>query len=246
MMKMEIYRKLSRLGLWVCIVFLSLSALFAIACVLLGDFGEFEGKVLGSCVTVALASIGVMSCAAAAHKPAHRIAAPIGMALAILSGAMIVVAIWGDIWEEEYFKSSMTAVTFAVAFSHALLLNLVSLKAAHRWVQAFAVGAIFLLATLIVLLMWLDWEDVSILRLLATLSIVVALLTVIIPILIRFNTEPSRGGRQMTLTAISDRLYRNAEGDVFEVNLIQHSEDRVPDQTPDECEPAGCSADRIP
>ena len=164
-----------------------LTALIAIFCVLSGDFGEFEVKVLASTFMVSAASICSMSCAALIEKRRKRGFGLAGMACAAIAALMLISGMWLEIDDELYWKSAITAVVLAAASAHAFLLILPDLDFNHRWTQIASAISIGILAVQIMVAVWGEIDSEGYYKVLAVVSIIVVLLTLVVPILMKMR-----------------------------------------------------------
>jgi hypothetical protein len=203
------YGKVKTRLLQVFLAFLGLTALVGIVSVLT-DFGRIQFKILGTCLTVAVASVCSMSCAAFIEQTKRVGPGFAGIALAVSSAALFVAGLWA--WETmvgvlEYWKTAWSLGVAASAFAYAFLLVRPVLAARHRWVQRAAGVCVGLLALQVVVVMWAEIQNKRYYQALTIVAILVGLETVAIPILARLR----RAGGQEGVRLVLDRL----EGDVY-------------------------------
>lgn len=175
-------RALRRTFLWVFVGFLAVTALLAIAAVLSGDFGDFEARVLGSSGSISAASICAMACAAFRERGRVPQLGTLGIALSGLALAVVLVTIWIHRPDDGLVKTALVLVVWAVATAHGELLLLPAL-ARHGWAQVAAVAAIAVLALLLTFSIIGENIDEGMVRLIGVMAIVVALFTLVVPIL---------------------------------------------------------------
>lgn len=172
--------------LYVLIGSVAISAVFGIAVILFGNFGEFEVRVLMTTLTVAVTSILGLACGASVEAGRARILPISGIIFSILAAFALLLIIWNALDDNETFiKSTLTLVTLAVACSHLSLLRLARLDRRFEWSYLVAFVCDWLLAAIILYLMWFEPEGDSdlIFRVMAVLSIVIAAVTVVTPVL---------------------------------------------------------------
>lgn len=181
--------------LYVLIGSVGISAIFGIAVILFGDFGEFEIRVLLTTLTLAVTSILGLACGACIEAGRGRILPIAGIILSVLAALALLLIIWDALDDNEAFiKSTLTLVTLAVACSHLSLLRLAKLDRRFEWSYSVAFVCDWLLAAIILYLMWFEPEGDSdvIFRVMAVLSIVIAAVTVVTPVFYKLsNTERS-------------------------------------------------------
>jgi hypothetical protein len=205
------FRKAS---LYSFIVFLALSAAVAIISLLSGAFGSLEVKVLLTTTVVALASICALCCSsyASQHKPWPGI---IGIILAIISGLLLIMAVWLEIGNEFFWKPVAVLSIFTVAVAHLLALLTVRLTN-YRWLRLTTAISIFLLASVLSFILLAEFELPT--RFIAVLSIIVALETLVIPILGRIQQGDTR--ERLILTKRLDGNFQSANGKVYQVTEL--------------------------
>lgn len=208
------------------IAFLALSALVSIVAILGGKFGEFEIKVVLSTITIAIASLCGLSCAAYGRKTGHHELSVSGVALALLSAGLIIGGMWTGADAGAYWKTTVVLSVLSVACAHFFGLALASLRPSHQWVLVMAGVAIFALAGIIsVQILAESWAEEGVLKLMAVVSILIAMATLTIPILHRMDRAPAEGkGEKITVTRSTDGTYRADDGRVFV--LRESAEDR--------------------
>ncbi|KZW99735.1 hypothetical protein JL49_15325 [Pseudoalteromonas luteoviolacea] len=102
---------------------------------LVGQFGQFEMRVLLSTLSISIASMCAMACAAYIVKTASNAAGYLGISLSTFSLILMLLLIWDLINHDIYWQLSWSFVVVAFAIAHALLLNLPSLSTSHLWLR---------------------------------------------------------------------------------------------------------------
>jgi len=240
------YTETRRLLLKVFIGFLSLTALVAITSVLSREFGETQFKVLVTTFSISAGSICAMSCAGFLERKGAK---GVGFAGILAAGVAVLMAIggvWGEIKETGYWKTTLTSIVVSVAFAHGCLLRLPNLAASYRWTQTVSTILIGLLAVQIILAILGEVKDEGYYRLMAALSVLVVLVTLVIPICSRLGTgaaEPSEGPGQVPqksdplaeklhLRKISAGLFADEAGRRYQVTEITAEPDAPPNGGP--------------
>ncbi len=210
------YTRIRKLSLQVFIGFLALTALIAIAALLSGNSDPVTGKILLTSLTISGASICSMSCVAFLEKRKKLIALGFfGIFLSIIAAILITIGIWPDIRNELYWKSTWNIIVFAIAFAHAFLLSNPHLDLGHQWIQPVSAITIGILSIQVNFAIWSKVDNDFYLRLLAVTAILVALETLIIPILMKLRKETPAKGTTLTLEHIKDDLYQDSNGKVY-------------------------------
>ena len=102
------YKEIRRFSLIVFIGFLILTALIAIVSVLSGTFGDIQWKILGTTFTISAASICSMACAAFMEKKKQVPVGMAGIALCVITAALVIIGMWPEINCDEYWKVTST------------------------------------------------------------------------------------------------------------------------------------------
>jgi hypothetical protein len=220
-------KPLRRSFLRVAIVFLALTAAVALVSVLTGAMGELQARILGSSTTISLACVTAMACAAYRERGQHPRLADLGIGCAAVAATLMLYGIWAQITvldSEVFWKSVFLTMIWAFACAHAQLLSLPTLQAAHRWTQHTAVAAIVTLTTIgsYAILIEIDAEWIP--RVLIALAIVVALFTLVVPILAKMRRPDGDANatetERLVLMRGVDGVFRDALGIRYRVDRI--------------------------
>ncbi|MCU0239660.1 MAG: hypothetical protein MUC29_09475 [Pyrinomonadaceae bacterium] len=182
-----------KLFLYTLIASVALSALIGIIVILVGNFGELEGKVLATTFTIAVTSILGLACGAYLETKQAKILPSVGIIFSIISAIFFFVLIWGGtVWKEDvFFKSLTTATTFAVACSHLSLISIPKLDSKFQWSKITLHACVWILSAI---LLWILWVEIYanngiVFRLIAVLSIVIAALTIVTPVFYKLSNS---------------------------------------------------------
>ncbi len=186
--------KLKRPSLWAFIGFLVVTAIVAIVAVVSGDFGDFEAKVLITSLIISGASVCVMAYAIFAERSGRVRVGQVGVALTVVAAGLLLVGMWSERGEDEFWKATLTLLILAVGLAYALLLLLPDLKGKQRWVHTTSSVSIGALAAMMILAIWVEFSEGWYIRLLAVVAILVALQTLIIPVLMWLRKMSEREG----------------------------------------------------
>src|SRR5262249_38985134 len=159
------------------------------------------------------ASICAMACAAFREKRRVPALGGLGIALALAAGALAIVCIWSEPPPEPLAKVTLTLVILSIGSAHAEVLWLLRLQPRHQWAQALSSVAIAALAGFLSVMVWAGGGDDHALRALIVLSILVGLLTLVVPVLAKLGApEAHRGREQLVLARLGGDLWRDAAG----------------------------------
>src|SRR5436190_23321153 len=181
-----------RIFLYLLIGSVAISAVVAIGVVLFGNFGNFEVRVMMTTLTVTVTSILGLACGAYLESRRGRAVPIAGIALSIAAALMTFLIIW-NIYDrsETFIKATGSVTLLALCCSHLSLLSLARLDKRFAWSQILAFGAVWLLAAILLYLMWFEPEGDSdlIFRAIGVLSILIAAVTVMTPVFHRLSAK---------------------------------------------------------
>ncbi|PYS87144.1 MAG: hypothetical protein DMF62_13350 [Acidobacteria bacterium] len=181
-----------RIFLYLLIGSVAISAVVAIGVVLFGNFGNFEVRVMMTTLTVTVTSILGLACGAYLESRRGRTVPIAGIALSIAAALMTFLIIWNVYDRSETFIKATGSVTLlALCCSHLSLLSLARLDKRFAWSQMLAFVAVWLLATILLYLIWFEpaGESDLIFRMIGILSIVIAAVTVMTPVFHKLSAK---------------------------------------------------------
>lgn len=171
-----------RIALVVFLASVVVNAAIAIAAIL-GAGGDAEWRILGTSLLLSAASIGLIGNAAAFES---RRLGPLPIAAGgavVVASAMSIFAIWTEPGGDGFYQWMGTFVALALAGTYSGLIALPALVVRHLWLRWAAVGVAGLLGVLAIAAIWN--EDAVSGELWGILAVVLAALTIVIPVLSR-------------------------------------------------------------
>ncbi|MDF1665783.1 MAG: hypothetical protein P1V97_28750 [Planctomycetota bacterium] len=198
------YVKVKKSLLYSFLVFLVLTALMGIGSILTGG-GEAQFKILFICLTISMASISALSCAAAAEKKRQLVLAFPGIGISILSALLCIGGVLAEVTDGGYWQLTIIGIVFSIGLSHACLLGLANLAPKFQWTQPTASASILFLSSLISAAVAGGIRDVGFFMFLGVISIIVGLETIAIPILMMLERQKP-GGEGKTVKGQRSRL----------------------------------------
>ena len=183
-----------RTFLYLLIASVALSAVIGIVVLIIGNFGEFETKVLLTTLTVTITSILGLACGAYLETGRGRIIPIAGIVVAVVSCAMWIFLVWhGTVHEDFYAQILMSLTLFSATCAHISLLSLATLDHRFIWSRYAFIVADSVLTAYLLFLIWNDkWIDNDITpRVIGVLSILVAALTLVTPIFHKLSSAAS-------------------------------------------------------
>lgn len=180
---------LRKFFLYLLITSVSVSAILGIVVILFGNFGEFEGKIIGTTIVITCTSILGLACGANIESKHGKFLPYSGIVFSIISAIILILMIWSFFTNEEfYFKLAGSTTLFAVAFSHLSLITLAKLDERFQWANILVFVSVTGLVLTSLIIIWSnETESEFIQRAGGILSIGVASLTVMIPIFHRLS-----------------------------------------------------------
>jgi ribosomal protein S27AE len=177
-------RRVRRFGLGVFFASIAVNAALGIYAVLAPDFGETQGKILGTSLCVTGAVVLALACEPAWER---KLLGPVPAAGAVLGAvgfALAVAGIWTEPESEIWGKTMGNIFTVAVACAVASLLVLARLSPRHGWIFVVTLALLGVGTALIGLLPWLgDDPAEAYLRALGVVLIVLAAFVVTVPVM---------------------------------------------------------------
>ena len=199
--------------------FLTLTAVIAVITVLLGDFGDLQGRILGTTLSISIASICAMSGAVFIEARGPRWLGWTGIVIAVIGLLLFNLGLWVEVGGWAFWKVILIFVTATLGLAHGFLLQLPTLHNAHRWVQTASAISISLLVTVISVALLMDWSGDALWRAVTVVAIAVVLCSVLVPILARLGSTISRS--RLVLEPVDGLVYRSADGRRFEVRELE-------------------------
>ena len=186
-----------KVALWFLIVSVAISAALGILAILTGNFGDFEMRIILTTLTISAASIGALSAGALWEGRGQKELPLLGIVLAVVAALLIITGIWFEPHSDRYWKFTASTGVLAAATSHACLLSLAKLASRFVWARLVALTAVYALAVLIIMTIYFEPTGDLGFRLIGTVSIVVAALTIMTPIFHRLSRDDfSSSGNQ--------------------------------------------------
>lgn len=173
-----------RFGLAVFFASVAVNTAFGIYAVLAPDFGETQGKIVGTSLCITAAVVLALACEPAWQR---KLLGPVPAAGAVLGAvgfSLAVAGIWAEPESEIWGKAMGNVLTVAVACAVASLLVLARLATKHGWIFGVTLALIGIATVMIGLLPWLgDDPAESYLRALGVVMIVLAAFVVTVPVM---------------------------------------------------------------
>ena len=209
-----------KLSLKLFIAFLGITALVAIVCVLAGEFGELQVKILLTSTTISAASICSMACAAFIGKRKLPVLGLAGIGFAVVCATLVILGVWAEIEAEGFWKLTGSIAVVAIALPHAFLLLLPELDAAHRWIQPASAVSIGVLALQIIAAIFGEIESEGYYQILAAVAIIVGLETLVVPILMKLHKGHAPTRETLVLERTEGEVYRDRAGREYRVTPL--------------------------
>ncbi len=186
-------RPTTRLLLRVFVVSVAINALLGIGILVFGDLGETQGRILGTSLLLSATMLGILVNGPAAARGVLWPVPIVGAVTAAIGLGMLIVAVWADGLDGNWFRSAGSFLVVAVAATLAGGLALLPLAGRYRPALPTTVGLIAMLTACILFAIWVEYEPDWFLRLVGVLSLLVAAGTIVIPVLSRFAGDEPAG-----------------------------------------------------
>ena len=185
---------LKRPLLYALIVSVILGAVLGIFLVLRGKWGWFETRVILTTIVIAVSSLCGLACDLSKTPRGLNLLPKCGLALTGVSAVLNLIGMWLEFDEEPFWKVAASISIFAVATVHVCLLSIAKLVRRFQWVFFIAWQAVFGLAALLVVIIIAEIDSEELMRIVAALSIIVAAISLVIPMLYRIGRMESNRG----------------------------------------------------
>lgn len=192
-------RSSTSLFLRLLVVSVLVNAVLGIWALLSGDFGETQGKIVGTSFLVSAAMLSVLVNLPALRKRALWPAPLMGVVFGAAGFALFIVLVWIEPDDDIWFKLAGSLLVVAVAATLTSSLDLITLSSQLRWLQLFSGFLITSLAITIVAGLWAEPDASWYARLVGIEGVLVAATTLLIPVLARFSfgRQPETSGQAL-------------------------------------------------
>ena len=176
-----------KLALTVFFASVVINAALGIFSLFAGEFGDLQGKVLMTSLSVSAASVLSLAMFPAKERELLGPVPTVGIGLSVLGFGMLVVLVWTEFKAGDFGRLVASVLTFAMAAGYASLIALAMVQPKYRNIVNSAFGLAAVLSVLIVGALWAEPRGDFMLRLVGIISILLAAATVSIPVLHRLN-----------------------------------------------------------
>ena len=215
-----------RLLLYLLVASVLMSAFLGIVAIVSGQFGWIETRIILTTVTIAVASICGLACGAyLGTRPGHTLPLA-GIVLALLAAAMIILGMWIDVQSEVFWKLTASVSVFAVTCAHSSLLSMVRLAESFRWSLITAYVVIFGVASLIVVMLAFEINEMEMFQFLGVAAVVDAAMTILVPLFHRLSRPEftPKGDRMPTVeTETIDAEIAKLQARITELEGMKHA-----------------------
>ncbi|KAA1258145.1 hypothetical protein LF1_06600 [Rubripirellula obstinata] len=179
--------------LWGLIGSVILGAVLGIVFILRDTWGWFEVQVMLTTVIVAVTSLCGLACDLSRTPRGRNVLPKAGLGLAIVTAAMMLVGIWGDVDSEVYWKTAACVSIIGVSVVHVCLLSIAKLAKRFQWIHFIGSQVVFGFALLLCAVITGEIDSKEVWRLIAATSIVIGSFSLTVPILHRISKLDHRG-----------------------------------------------------
>lgn len=196
----------------VAVVFATLSG---VKFVLANNSNSISTRPVFTAVIVAIASLCGLACDLSKMPLGLNLLPKAGSALTVVTAALLLGLLWGGIDSEIYYKITVCIVIVQFATVHVCLLSIAKLVGKYRWVYIIGSQVIFGLATILCAIVIFEINSPEIVRAVAAITILVAAITLIIPILHRLGKL--NASKEELLMPIDARNVAVIDGQIFQL-----------------------------
>lgn len=171
--------------LYVILGAIAVTAVLGLYAVLVPDFGDTQGKVLGTSASISVASILVLACVPAWERGRVPPLPAVGAGLTIIALLLVVIGVWSERDDSHYWRLFGTVLMLALWCVLTSLLVLARLPARQRWTFFAAAGFTLALALVGIGAMWADTTSSGTGKLAGALAVLSASFLLVVPVLSR-------------------------------------------------------------
>jgi hypothetical protein len=184
-------KKLSstRLFLGLFVTSIVANAVLGIWALLSGDFGETQGKILGTSFLVSAAMLSSLINIPASRRRTLWPAPVVGGAAGALGFTLFIVLIWAEPDGESWFKLAGSLLVLAAGATLASSLALITAPGRLRLMQPLVDVLIAVLAVTVIYGLWFEPDTEWYARLVGVEGVLVAAATLLVPVLSRFASR---------------------------------------------------------
>lgn len=175
-----------------------LGALLGILSILLNTWSWLEIHVLLTTVILASASLCGLACDLAKSPLGRNRLSTAGKIAIGLATFLLLIGLWVEIESDFFWNTSLCVSFLAIAIVHVCLLSIAKLPRRFQWVYFIGSQLTIGLALFLSMIVIFEIESDGIWRLLAVVSILVAAISLIIPILHRIGKLKPHGEELLT------------------------------------------------
>jgi hypothetical protein len=176
-----------KLALSIFFASVAINAILGIIALLVGDFGDIQGKILMTSLSVSAASVMSLAMFPARERGLLGIIPDAGVALSVAGFGLLVILVWTEFREDSFARIVGSTLTFAVTAGYASLIALATVRPKFDIVVRAAYVLAAVLSLFIVFAIWGEPSEKYWLRIMGVISILLAAATVSIPVLHRLS-----------------------------------------------------------
>ncbi|MFM8980993.1 MAG: hypothetical protein ACKOSS_11105 [Planctomycetia bacterium] len=180
-----------RIALRLCLASITASAVVGIVILLsAGEMGLTQGRILATTLVLSGASVLGMACAPALERRRLGWVPRAALVASVLAGVLGILSIWVEnLRAEAWWKVVGSACTLACCGAHASLLALAEPSRRHAWLQPTAYAVATLLCSSLLGMIWTEAAGDPGWRIVGALAILLAALTLLVPLLRRMAPD---------------------------------------------------------
>ncbi|GAA4453999.1 hypothetical protein [Novipirellula rosea] len=203
-------------------------AVLGIFFVLRNTWSWFELQVVMTTVVIAAASLCGLACDMTRTPHGRNLLPSAGLILTGIAAALLLFGIWTTNDSEMYWKTTTCLSILSVTTVHVCLLSIAKLASRFRWVYFIGSQIIFGYSLVLCGVILGEIDSSAVWRLIAAMSIVVAAVSLVIPILHRISKLDRKGTAvlgpidQRNIASIDEEIER-LKNRIAELELLKSS-----------------------
>jgi hypothetical protein len=174
----------------IAVTLIALNAALAVIILLIGRMGHTEGRILGTSMLATVSALLAMVQIPALRDDRLGWLPKLGIAASIIGFVLATVGIWFEFESEVGLKTLGTAYTLATAGAIMAILSSWPIRGSASWISRSMPGVVGATAAVLIVGIWAEVDSEAYWRSFGAMSVLVAAIGLLIPVLHRSSGEP--------------------------------------------------------
>ncbi len=167
------------------LVLVAVNAAVGITALVVGEFGQTQGKVLGTSLLATAGCVGVLVNVPAMRSGRAGPVPAVASGLALVTAGLLTAGMWAGFEGEVFGKLASSSALLTIAGTYAGLMSLLPVRGRQRALQAAAYVLVALGTAALLTFIWLDVDNAAAIRVVGVGAVLLAADTLALPVLVR-------------------------------------------------------------